>query len=331
MAAQALDLPGVKVTAMPRRAPLLRHALLELGVALPWRLGGRLVAAELTRAEAISGPAERLARYRALRERFVRAEAKGMASLNVAMTGLSVERPVANGRALSSIDGPGFRDDLILLYVPGGSFVVPRSPHFTAMIARIAQAAGARTMICDYRLAPEHPCPAAVDDVEIAADALMAQGHAPENIVLVAESTGAGIALAAAQRLVARGMSPGGLAFLSPWVDCDPGRDDIHPVARLCARLYLDGADPRDPAYNPAYGSMRGLPPLAIHANRHDPMFADAERLARRAAAVGVGVELRWWPGRMHVLERHDDPDSRRSIAELAAFLDRCRPRRTAA
>lgn len=331
MAAQALNLPGVEVTAMPRLAPRLRRALFEFGVALPWRLGGRLIAAELARTEAIADPAERVARYRALRERFVRADAKGIASMNVALEGLSVERPLAAGRALSALDGPGFRDDLILLYVPGGSFVVPRSPHFTAMIARIARAAGARTMICDYRLAPEHPCPAAIDDVEMAADALMARGHQPENIVLVAESTGAGIALAVAQRLVARGLSPGGLAFLSPWIDCDPGREDLHPVARLCARLYLDGADPRDPARNAAYGSMRGLPPIAIHANRHDPMFADAEQLARGAAAAGVEVELRWWPGRMHVLERHDDPDSRRSIEELAGFLNRCRRHRTAA
>ena len=331
MAALALDLPGVRVTRMPRLAPLLRHALRELRVALPWRLGGWLVAAELARAEAIADPAERMARYRALRERFVRVDARGMASLNVALDGLMVERPMAAGRGLSSIDGPGFRSGLILLYVPGGSFVVPRSPHFTAMVARIARAAGARTMICDYRLAPEQPCPAAIDDVEIAADALMAQGHAPENIVLVAESTGAGIALAAAQRLVARGLPPGGLAFLSPWIDCDPGRGDIHPVARQCARLYLNAADPRDPARNPAYGPMRGLPPIAIHANRHDPIFADAELLARRAAAAGVPVELRWWPGRMHVLERHDDPDSRRSIAELAAFLNRCRRQRDAA
>jgi monoterpene epsilon-lactone hydrolase len=331
MAARAFDLPGVSVTAMPRLAPLLRHRLLELGVALPWRVGGRLIAAELTRAETVADPAARLARYRALRDRVVRADARHMASLNVAIQGLSVERPVANGRAVSSIDGPGFRDDLILLYVPGGSFVVPRSPHFTAMVARIARAAGARTIVCDYRLAPEHPCPAAIDDVEVAADALMAQGHAPDAIVLVAESTGAGIALAAAQRLVARGMAPGGLAFLSPWIDCDPVREDLHPVARLCARLYLDGADPRDPARNPAYGSMRGLPPIAIHANRHDPMFADSEALARRAAAAGVSVELRWWPGRMHVLERHDHPDSRRSIEALAGFLNRCRRHSAAA
>lgn len=330
MAAQALDLPGVRVTAMPRMAPLLRRALLEHCMALSWRLGGWLVAAELARAQAIADPAERMARYRSLRERFVRADAKGIASMNVAMDGLSVERPMANGRALSWIDGPGFRDDLILLYVPGGSFVVPRSPHFTAMIARVAREAGARTMICDYRLAPEHPCPAAIDDVETAAEVLLARGHAPETIVLVAESTGAGIALAAAQRLVGRGMPPGGLAFLSPWIDCDPGRGDLHPVARQCARLYLDTADPRDPARNPAYASMRGLPPLAIHANRHDPMFADAELLARRAAAAGVRVELCWWPGRMHVLERHDDPDARRSIATLAAFLNRCRPYRAA-
>ncbi|KTE37807.1 MULTISPECIES: alpha/beta hydrolase fold domain-containing protein [unclassified Sphingopyxis] len=331
MAGLALDLPGVEVTAMPRATSLVRRALLDLGVALPWRLGGWLVANELTRAAAIADPAERRDRYRDLRDRFVAVDAKHIALMNVAIAGLSVERPVAKGPAMSWIDGPGFRRDMVLLYVPGGSFVVPRSPHFTAMIARIAREAGAKVAICDYRLAPEFPCPAAVDDVETAAELLIARGHAAQNIVLVAESTGCGLALAAAQRLVARGKQPAGLALLSPWIDVDPGRGDIHPVARQCARLYLGSASPRDPSVNPMLGTMRGLPPIAIHANARDPMFADAEALARRAVAAGVPVELRAWPGRMHVLERHDDPDARRSVAELAAFVDRCQPYRTVA
>lgn len=331
MAAHTLDLPGVAVTAMPRATPVVRHWLLELGVALPWQLGGWLIAAELARAEALASPAARAARYAALRDRFVRHDARGIATMNMATGGMSVERALAQGPALSWIDAPDFDRDTVLLYVPGGSFVVPRSPHFTAMIARIARAAGVRALVCDYRLAPEHPCPAAIDDVETAAEVLMAQGYAADDIVFIAESTGCGIALAAAQRLVARGRVPGGLALLSPWIDCDPARRDIHPVARQCARLYLNGADPRDPAVNPARGSMRGLPPIAIHANRHDPMFADAETLARGAAAAGVTVELRWWPGRTHVPERHDDADARRSIAEIAAFIERQRTYRHAA
>ncbi len=329
--ALAPDLPGVAVTAMPRATPRIRHALLELGVALRWRLGGWLVKWELARAAHLTSPADRAARYRSLRDRFVASEAKNIAMMNIAIGRLSFQRPIANGAALSWVEDAGFRADTILLYVPGGSFVVPRSPHFTAMIARIARAAGARAMICDYRLAPEFPCPAAIDDVETAAEVLIAQGYPPQNIVLVAESTGCGIALAAAQRLVARGQTPGGLAFLSPWFDPDPERGDIHPVARQCARLYLDGANARDPALNPIHGPMRGLPHIAIHANRHDPMFTDAETLAQRAAAAGVPVELRWWPGRMHVLERHDDPDARRSVAELASFIARCRPYQEAA
>ncbi|MEQ1688216.1 MAG: alpha/beta hydrolase fold domain-containing protein [Sphingopyxis sp.] len=321
MASQALNLPGVCVTAMPRATPMVRHWLLELGVALPWKLGGWLVSIELARTAAIADPAARAERYRSLRRRFVRSEARSIAAMNIAIGDLAVDRPIATGIGFSWINGHGFGQIPVLLYVPGGSFLVPRSPHFTAMITRIARAARARVMICDYRLAPENPCPAAIDDVEAAADLLIGQGQCPENIFLVAESTGAGIALATAQRLVARGVHLGGLALLSPWIDVDPARRDINPVARQAARLYLGGADPRDPAVNPAYGPMNGLPHILIHANRHDPMFADAEMLARRAAVAGVPVDLRWWPGRMHVLERHDDPDARRSIAGLADFV----------
>lgn len=331
MAAPALALPGVAAHAMPRATPWWQHALLEAAVAVPEAAGGVLLRYQLARAAALPTAAERLARYRMLRERFSRADARHAAMLNVALAGLRVERPLARGPALSWVEGPNLGTAGVLLYVPGGSFVVPRSPHFTAMIARIARAAGAKAAIVDYRLAPEHPGPAAVEDVEAAFLRLTAQGHPAEAIVMVAESAGGAIALAAAQRLVARGQQPGGLALLSPWVDTDPRRTDIHPVARQCAVLWHGGGDGRDPLRNPLYGAMQGLPPIAIHANSRDPMFADAESLARRAAATGVAVELRWWPGRMHVLERYDDADARRSVAEIAGFVERCCPRRLSA
>jgi acetyl esterase/lipase len=243
--------------------------------------------------------------------------------MEAATQGLTVERAFPSGPALSWIEGPDYRDDGILLYVPGGSFLIERSPQFTGLIARIARAAETDAVVCDYRLAPEDPCPAAIEDVEIAFDVLASKGYEPHRIILIAESAGASIALAAAQRLVARGRAPGGIALLSPWLDCNPDRADLDPSSRQCARLYLNGADPGDPALNPMRCTMRGLPPIAIHGNNKDPMFSDAAMLARLAGAAGVHVELRHWPGGLHVLERHDDADARRSIAEIAGFVGR--------
>lgn len=308
---------------MTRMSPAAGQMLTEAYQVFERAVISRWIAFELARANAIADPAQRADRHARLRERFRSSEMKHAAAMHAATQGLSVDRLFPAGPAVSRIRAPEFRDDGILLYVPGGSFVVPRSPQFTGVIARIARAAGSVVAICDYRLAPEHPCPAAVDDAEDAFDSLVAQGHDPDRIVIVAESTGGGIALAAAQRLVARGRRPGGLALLSPWADCDPGSPHLDPATRQCARLYLNGADPRDPEHNPMYGPMRGLPPITIHASRGDSFFADAEALARRAAAAGVEVELRHWPGRLHVLERHDDADARRSIAEIAGFINR--------
>lgn len=323
MAALALDLPGVRVMPMARETPRWRRALIDAREALGQAIYGRIIVRELNRASALPDPAARAARYADLRARVRSVQAKQAEAMDAATSGLKVGRAFASGPALSPIEGEGWRGDGVLLYVPGGSFVIERSPHLTALIARIAREAQVNAVVCDYRLAPEHPCPAAVDDVETAFEVLTTRGYAPDRIVMVGESTGGGIALAAAQRLVSRGRAPGGLALLSPWVDCDPDRRDLDAATRMCARLYLDGADPRDPACNPMHGSMRGLPPVAIHANRGDAMFADAHALAARASAAGVAVDLRYWPGRIHVLERHNDPDARRSILDIAAFIGR--------
>lgn len=323
MSAVALDHPGVNVTPMQREAPAMHALLADARWMFDRAIWGRVIAHELKRAMAISDPAARAARHAHLRAQFRAAEAKHISLMEAAIQGLRVERAFPSGPALSRIEGPDYRSDGVLLYVPGGSFVVERSPQFTGLIARIARAAETDAVICDYRLAPESPCPAAIEDVEIAFDILAAKDYQPHRIILIAESAGASIALAAAQRLVARGRAPGGIALLSPWVDCNPERSGLDPSSRQCARLYLNGADPDDPALNPMRGAMRGLPPLVIHGNNKDPVFHDAATLARLAGAAGVRIELRHWPGRLHVLERHDDADARRSIAEIAGFVGR--------
>lgn len=323
MAAIALKMPGVATTAMRRETPWLQAMLAEARWRFDSAIWSRYIAFELKRAAAITDPKARAERHAQMRTRFREAEAKNIHLMEAATRDLRVERAIPAGPALSKIEGPDWRDDGMLLYVPGGSFLVERSPQFTGLIARIARAAEVDAVICDYRLAPENPCPAAIEDVETAFAVLGAQGVEAHRIILIAESAGASIALAAAQRLVARGKAPGGIALLSPWVDCDPASPHLDPSSRQCARLYMNAADPRDPALNPMYGTMRGLPPLLIHSNRADPLFADAEGLARRAGAAGVPVELRHWPGRIHVLERHDSAEARRSIGEIAAFVSR--------
>jgi len=223
----------------------------------------------------------------------------------------------------------------ILVYVHGGSFIAERSPRLTALIARVAKAAGLRTLIVDYRLAPEHPCPAAVDDVEHAILDLIAQGYAPGRIGVVAESAGAAIALSAVQRLRDAGQVLGAMCFLSPWTDLAmTGRSasaravtgdsaSSMEAMAICVHFYLQGRSPLDPMASPVYGELGGLPPMLVHTSRTDGLHDDACALAQKVHAAGSEATLRIWSGGSHVFERLFDQQSERAIADAGSFLRR--------
>jgi acetyl esterase/lipase len=231
------------------------------------------------------------------------------------------------------IESDGFADEGLVVYVPGGSFVVGLSPRLTALVARIAKAAATKTCIVEYRLAPEHPCPAAVEDVERAVEDLLARGANARRLVLLAESAGAAIALAAVRRLRDRGVELAGLCLLSPWTDL--ALTGLSLVTRslssttgtrmefpaICSHLYLQGLSPFDPVASPVYGDLGRLPPILVQTSRGDAFHDDARTLADRAYRAGTDVTLRVWPGAEHVCEQAFDGQSTRAIEAAAAFI----------
>jgi len=226
-------------------------------------------------------------------------------------------------------------EEAVVLYVPGGSFIAERSPRITALIGRLAQESGARMVVADYRLAPEHPCPAAVRDVGAVYDLLLAT-YPADRIVCAAESAGGAVLLAALQaaRDAGRPM-PAGLVLLSPWVDLTLSSWSVvsrsltadspfaMELAALCAQLYLDGRAAMDPLASPLFGEMHDLPEVLIHAGETDLLFDDSVRLAAKLRAAAVPVTLRAWPHEDHAFERFLGPEAERSIAEVAAFMKR--------
>jgi epsilon-lactone hydrolase len=281
-----------------------------------------------------SGDALRLKLYieraRALHMRF---DKPSPSQMSAALAGAQiVPATLPHGRA-AWMRHAQFDEDAILVYVHGGSFIAERSPRLTALVARIAKAARLNTLMVDYRLAPEHPCPAAVEDVEAAIKGLIAQGHAPERIGVIAESAGASIALAAAVRLRDAGLSPGALYLMSPWTDLAlTGRSAAarsvvgdSPISMesmaICAHFYLQGRSPLDAMASPVYGDLADLPPLLIHTSRTDALHDDARMLAERVHAAGSAVTLRVWSRGSHVFERYFDQQGERSIADAGAFL----------
>lgn len=229
--------------------------------------------------------------------------------------------------AFRSIDAEA---DGAVVYVHGGSFVAERSPRITALIARIAAAARLPVVAIDYRLAPEHACPAPVDDVERGIAELIEGGVPPARIAVAAESAGASIALAAMVRLAAKDVRLAGAVFLSPWVDLTLGGKNgakFRPTGwggdaiAICAHLYLQGRDPANPQASPVFADLRGLPPVQIHTSDSDPFSNDAGLLAAKLDAVRGQASLKVWRSGGHVFERFFDSQSNRSIAEAASFL----------
>jgi acetyl esterase/lipase len=222
-----------------------------------------------------------------------------------------------------------------VFYVHGGSFVADRSPRITQVVARFAATAEARVYAPSYRLAPEHPCPAAVDDI-VAAWIWFHETYPDEPVVALAESAGAAILMAALQRIRDKGLAmPCGVVLLSPWVDLSLQSWSIaaasllgttpHTMESLAvfARFYLNGLSPTDPVASPLWGSFDAFPPTLIHASKGDILYDDAVRLSEKMRDAGSDLTVRLWADETHVWERMGTQKSKQSILLAAEFIRR--------
>ncbi|MCG8454655.1 MAG: alpha/beta hydrolase [Holophagales bacterium] len=198
-----------------------------------------------------------------------------------------------------------------MLYFHGGGFVLGSLASHRQLAARLSRAAGAPCLSVGYRLAPEHPYPAALEDA-LGAYRWLSRQAGGRRIAVAGDSAGAGLGLLTAVHLRERGEPlPDGLLCLSPWVDYEGTADSLHRHAELdpmvdrpgllrMARLYLDGADPRAPEVSPLWADLRGLPPLLIQAGGSESLLDDARRLAEAARVAGVAVRLETWAEMIH-------------------------------
>ncbi|MEU6414600.1 alpha/beta hydrolase [Microbispora sp. NPDC046933] len=222
-----------------------------------------------------------------------------------------------------------------LLHFHGGGYVLGSPGTHAGVTARLARRARLRATSLDYRLAPEHPFPAAVDDGLAAYRALLDEGVRPEELVLAGDSAGGGLAVATLVAARDAGLpQPAGAVVFSPWVDLTLGgqsmrtKKDADPIftreaIQAFATPYLAGQDPTQPLASPVFADLRGLPPLLVQAGSNELLLDDAVRLAGRAAADEVEVTLRVWPQVPHVFQNHfghlDEADE--ALDEAARFL----------
>lgn len=223
----------------------------------------------------------------------------------------------------------------VVLFFHGGAYMVcsPATHRFRA--ARIAHAADGRALVVDYRLAPEHPFPAAVDDALSAYQWLLSTGTPPERIAFGGDSAGGGLALATLLAARAAGCPlPAATVVMSPLVDfalsgeSHRSRRPYDPFAHVddfeeTRRIYLGTVDPRHPLASPIYGDLGGLPPLLIQVGADEVLLDDARQLAARAQAAGTDVTLEVWPDMFHTWHGYHDqmPEADAAIVRIGEWL----------
>ncbi|WP_323122784.1 alpha/beta hydrolase [Burkholderia alba] len=236
------------------------------------------------------------------------------------------------GEWLERTDGASKR---LLLYFHGGGYYFCSPVTHRPLVFALTKRAGVRSFSLDYRLAPEHRFPAALDDALAAYRAVLAQGTPPESIVFGGDSAGGGLALATLVALRDRGEPlPAGAILFSPWTDLaatgetlrsNDGLDPMFAGAALgrAARLYLGDTPGTHPHASPLYADFTGLPPLFIQAGSTEVLLDDARRVAAKARAAGVKVEMEIWPDLPHVWQIGVPflPEAGQALDRAAAFL----------
>lgn len=223
----------------------------------------------------------------------------------------------------------------VILFLHGGGYVSGSIQSHRHVVAQAGREAWACTLALGYRLAPEHPFPAALEDALTGYRWLLALGFAPENIAVAGESAGGGLAVATLVALRDSGDPLPSCAWLSsPWVDLENAGVTMatkaavdplisKPYLAELAAMYLHGADARAPLASPLYADLRGLPPMLIQVGSAETLLDDAVRLAAAAGAMEVRVTLQVWPDMIHAwhLFFPQLEPGRRALSEMGAFV----------
>jgi len=266
-------------------------------------------------------------------ERRERLDAIG--STSPVATDIRLEATDANGVAAEWSLAPGSDPSRVLLFFHGGGYCSGSIVSHRGMVTEVGRSARVRTLAVAYRLAPEHPFPAALEDARAAYHFLLDHGIAAPRIVVGGDSAGGGLTLALMTSLRDAGERLPGCAWLvSPWVDLQMTGASLaekanvdplisKPYLEELASAYLAGADPANPLVSPLNADLAGLPPLLVQVGSAETLLDDAVRIAQRAGAADVRINLEIWPHMIHAwhLWAAQLEEGRRAIASAGAFI----------
>jgi acetyl esterase/lipase len=250
-------------------------------------------------------------------------------------TDVRVDAVDANGVAAEWTTTPGADPGRVIMFLHGGGYISGSLDSHRHMVAQAGREARARTLALGYRLAPEHPFPAALEDAIAGYRFLLSQGLEPKHIAVAGESAGGGLAVATLVSVRDAGLAlPACTWCSSPWVDLEASGDSMttkapvdpliqKPYSLELAAAYLNGADPRTPLASPIYAKLKGLPPMLIQVGSAETLLDDAVRLARVAGAADVRVTLEVWPDMIHAwhLFYQQVAAGRHALAAVGAFI----------
>lgn len=242
----------------------------------------------------------------------------------------------ADGIPVCHIAAPEVRQDRGVMYLHGGGYVLGSLNTHAELMGRLSRVCRAPVLGVDYRLAPEHPYPAAVEDAVASYDRLLANGIAPEKIVIAGDSAGGGLTLACLLALKAQGKpQPAGAMLLSPWTDLTGSGDstktraDLDPMVSAellspMAQLYHGAAAADDPYVSPLFADLSGLTPMLIQVGDHEVLLDDSVRLAELAKSHGCAADIEIFDEAFHVFQSMGDlPESQDALASMGRFFDR--------
>jgi monoterpene epsilon-lactone hydrolase len=241
----------------------------------------------------------------------------------------------AGGVPAEWIDAPGADSSRAVLYLHGGGYVMGSLKSHRDLMGRISRAARARVLGLDYRLAPEYPFPAAVDDGVAGYRFLLSQGFQPSRLAIAGDSAGGGLTIATLVSARDSGVAmPAAAVCLSPWVDLEgtgesmKTRLQVDPIAspqgtHLLAQAYLGNRSLRTPLASPLYADLKGLPPLLIQVGDHEVLLDDSTRLAERARTAQIKVKLEIWPEMVHVWQLFASilPEGQQAVEAIGSFI----------
>ncbi|HEY1631651.1 MAG TPA: alpha/beta hydrolase [Rhizomicrobium sp.] len=264
-----------------------------------------------------------------------RARMDTLASFFPVPDGTEVEQGNVGGINGERVAARRARRDGAVLYLHGGGYVVGSPVSHRHLVAAISEATGLAAFAPDYRLAPEHPFPAAVDDAVAAYKGLIDSGIAASNIAIMGDSAGGGLTIATLVAARERGLPmPGCAVAISPWADLSQGseayrsrkaRDPMITKDGLdaMAAQYLGGKDARTPLASPLFTDLKGLPPLLIQVGTEEVLYDDSASLHARADAAGVDVGFEAWGGMMHVWHVFHPllGEGRDAVARIGTFV----------